>query len=63
MITKIDKIVDLVKKIGERVEFYGRIKSVRKHGKIVFMDVEDYSGIIQVVLTLQQYKDLKNEVK
>jgi lysyl-tRNA synthetase class 2 len=42
-------------KTGEKLEkektaIAGRIKSIRKHGKLIFAHIEDFSGIIQICL-------------
>lgn len=38
-----------LEKVGEEVKIAGFVQTVRAHGKIVFVDVIDRSGIIQVV--------------
>lgn len=43
------QIADVVNKVGEEVELYGWINTKRDHKKIVFIDLRDRSGIIQVV--------------
>lgn len=42
----VTKIVD---KIGEEVELYGWVETIRDHKKIIFIDLRDRSGIVQVV--------------
>lgn len=42
-------ILDCVQKVGEEITIYGFAQTVRDHKKIVFMDVRDTSGVIQVV--------------
>ncbi len=36
--------------VGERVKLYGWVNTIRKMGKIVFLDLRDRSGLVQVVL-------------
>jgi nondiscriminating aspartyl-tRNA synthetase len=42
-------IEDTVKKVGEKVRIEGSVHVVREHGKIVFADISDRSGTLQVV--------------
>lgn len=42
-------IEDAIDKIGHEVELYGWVDSKRDHKKIVFIDLRDRSGLIQVV--------------
>lgn len=42
-------VADVVHKIGEVVELYGWVNIKRDHKKIVFLDIRDRSGIVQVV--------------
>lgn len=44
-------IADTVNKVGETVSIKGRVMVRRDHGRIVFLDVADYTTIIQVVVT------------
>lgn len=52
-------ILDCNKKIGEDVKVCGFIQTKRDHGKIVFLDVTDRSGIIQVVIGGGKGADLR----
>ena len=45
---KVD-IIDACKKIGEKLEVVGRIFSRRGHGKLVFADLKDETGKIQLM--------------
>ncbi len=42
-------IIDAVSKVGENIELMGWVNTKRDHKKIVFIDLRDNSGIIQVV--------------
>lgn len=46
-------------KVGEKVNICGWVHTRRDHGKIVFLDVLDRSGIIQVFATGEQAGDLR----
>lgn len=36
--------------VGKQEQIAGRIRSVRSHGKVSFVDIEDYSGRIQLII-------------
>src|SRR3989344_2895655 len=42
-------IIDTKNKIGEEVELFGWVRGRRDHGKIIFIDLRDRSGMAQVV--------------
>ena len=46
-----DLISESLKKVGKGVILYGFVDSRRDHGKIIFLDLRDVSGKIQVVAT------------
>ncbi len=47
-------ILDCNNKIDETVKICGWVQTRRDHGKIVFLDISDRSGLIQVVVTGEQ---------
>ncbi len=51
-------ILDCIKKVGESVKIYGFVQVSRDHGKIVFLDVSDRSGLVQVVVSGEEVSDL-----
>lgn len=51
-------IAETIKKVGERVRLCGWVERRRDHGKMVFVDLRDGSGIIQVIGS-EDFSDLK----
>ncbi len=49
-------ITDLLEKVGSEVEVYGWVDSRRDHGKLIFFDLRDSTGLLQVVATPKQEK-------
>ncbi len=47
------KISETVHKIGEKVKILGWVNVRRDHGKLIFLDIRDVSGILQVVVNPQ----------
>jgi len=57
-------IGETIKNIGKKVKVAGWVDSYRSHGKIVFIDLRDRSGTLQVVFSsdlLDQAKELRPE--
>ncbi|MBU1032190.1 aspartate--tRNA(Asn) ligase [Patescibacteria group bacterium] len=52
-------ILDCNNKIGEKVKICGWVQVRRDHGKILFLDVSDRSGIIQVVTHSEKASELR----
>lgn len=44
-------ILDSVKKVGEKIKICGFVQTRRDHGKILFLDVSDRSGLVQVIVS------------
>lgn len=51
-------IIDTTKKLDEKVEIRGWVQTRRDHGKLIFIDVRDRSGIIQAVFWAGRDKEL-----
>jgi len=54
-------VVDTVSKVGEQVLLKGWVATRRDHGKIVFIDLRDRTGLLQVVASQQLAQDLHSE--
>jgi len=54
-------IADTIEKIDETVKISGWVKTRRDHGKIIFVDLRDRSGVLQCVITpgTKNYEDFK----
>lgn len=54
-------IKETSQKIGEKIMVKGWVNTVRSHGKIVFIDLRDRTGILQTVCEASMAVDLKEE--
>ncbi|MEK7592173.1 MAG: OB-fold nucleic acid binding domain-containing protein, partial [Patescibacteria group bacterium] len=52
--------LDTVKQLGEKVSVSGFVGGRRDHGKIVFLDLRDRSGVVQLVIA-KELLDVRNE--
>ncbi|MEK7133252.1 MAG: OB-fold nucleic acid binding domain-containing protein, partial [Patescibacteria group bacterium] len=52
-------IKDIVDRIGQKVVLKGWVNVRRDHGKIIFLDLRDRSGIVQMVITPETGKARK----
>ena len=48
--TSVSQTIDQVEK---NVTLYGWVNSYRDHGKLVFFDLRDYTGLLQIVVNPQ----------
>ena len=53
--------LETIKYLGEKVRVCGWVNSIRSHGKIIFIDLRDRSGILQVISTPDLAKGIKEE--
>lgn len=56
---KRDLILETAEKISSNVDIYGWVNTRRDHGKIIFLDIRDASGLVQVVVTPKSEKAYK----
>jgi len=50
--------------VGEKVELYGFISEIRDHGKLIFFDLKDRTGIVQTVISKDnKFFPLAKEIK
>lgn len=54
--------IEILKHIGKPVQVCGWVQTIRAHGKILFIDIRDRSGILQLVFTPQN-KELYKTVQ
>ncbi|MDD4358798.1 MAG: aspartate--tRNA ligase [Candidatus Pacebacteria bacterium] len=55
--------IETISKIGEEVLLKGWVHSIRAHGKIIFIDLRDLTGITQIVFTPKMEEEYYNLVK
>jgi nondiscriminating aspartyl-tRNA synthetase len=53
--------IESIELIGKKIKVVGWVNSIRSHGKIVFLDLRDRSGILQVVLDSKIAEGIKEE--
>lgn len=46
-------VLDTLKKVGQKATIFGRVQTVRDHGKVTFLDIFDETGIVQAVTRTQ----------
>ena len=54
-------IADTAAQTGKEVILFGWVNSIRDHGKIIFIDLRDRSGLVQIVGQKKDWPDLKTE--
>lgn len=52
---------ETIKCIGKEVKVCGWVNTIRSHGKIIFIDLRDRSGILQLVCPVNLAKDIRPE--
>ena len=52
---------ETIKYVGQQVKLSGWVNTRRDHGSIVFIDLRDISGLVQVVMKPELTKDIKPE--
>lgn len=52
-------IANSPKEVGKTITIFGWVDTIRDHGKITFIDIHDYSGVVQIVGSGEQLSDLR----
>jgi len=52
---------ETTEKVGERVDLFVFVYSRRDHGGVVFLDLRDRSGVVQIVCSPEQAKEVRDE--
>lgn len=52
---------DAIKYLGKKVKVCGWVNTIRAHGKLVFLDMRDKTGVLQVVCEAGAVKSIKEE--
>lgn len=50
-------VTDTVKRVGEKVLVKGWVSKIRDHGGLIFIDLRDWSGVVQLVIDPSKAKD------
>jgi aspartyl-tRNA synthetase len=53
--------INTIKYLNKKVKVSGWAESIRSHGKIIFIDLRDISGIVQLVCSSEMAKDIRPE--
>jgi len=53
--------INTIKYLNKKVKVSGWAESIRSHGKIIFIDLRDVSGIVQLICSSEMAKDIRPE--
>lgn len=54
-------IIETKNKVGQNVELFGWVSTRRDHGKLIFIDLRDRSGTVQIVFSNELAQKLRSE--